>query len=348
MVTVTAENLSIIGRAALEMDLFLRVPRHGLAGASAQGLEFGGVWGHGAEVRARFQLFLTLLAGLMGLPWAGAALGQYEYDPYGNRVQETGVRAEQNPFAYAGKYLDRETGLINFGFRYYSPELGRWLGRDPLGEAGGLNLYGFNHNSPLNYFDPFGLQAEDLEDLINSLPNGGLSQEMKAEYDSLLGELGDTLGESAVGVVPIGRLGPLLPKLRKVPRAAEQAGDLTQANKLKDAVQKAESTAKQAAQAGKGCDLGAAKSALPVPRGKAPEFPSGQISESGVLRQAQNYLGPGYKEVSPGRYVSADGTRQFRYGAHETRNSANHHAHFESLEDGRVTENAVVKIVPDP
>ena len=92
----------------------------------------------------------------------------------------------------------------------------------------------------------------------------------------------------------------------------------------------------------------AAKTTVPVPRGRAPEIPSGQITESGVLRQAENYLGRGYKEVSPGRYVSADGTRQFRYGAHETRNPANHHAHFESLQGGRVTENAVVKIVPDP
>lgn len=69
-----------------------------------------------------------------------------------------------------------------------------------------------------------------------------------------------------------------------------------------------------------------------VPRGRAPEFQSGQLTESGVLRQAENYLGAGYREVSPGRYVSADGTRQFRYGAHETRNATNHHAHFESLE----------------
>jgi len=92
----------------------------------------------------------------------------------------------------------------------------------------------------------------------------------------------------------------------------------------------------------------AAKTTVPVPRGRAPEIPSDQITESGVLRQAENYLGRGYKEVSPGRYVSADGTRQFRYGVHETRNPANHHAHFESLQGGRVTENAVVKIVPDP
>ncbi len=91
-----------------------------------------------------------------------------------------------------------------------------------------------------------------------------------------------------------------------------------------------------------------AKATPPIPRRRPPEIPSGQITESGVMRQAENYLGSGYTEVSPGRYVSADGTRQFRYGAHETRNPANHHAHFESLDGGRVTENSAVKIVPDP
>ena len=102
--------------------------------------------------------------------------------------------------------------------------------------------------------------------------------------------------------------------------------------------------------AGKVDDVGslAAKATPPIPRGRPPEIPSGQITESGVMRQAENYLGSGYTEVSPGRYVSADGTRQFRYGAHETRNPANHHAHFESLDGGRVTENSAVKIVPDP
>ena len=35
--------------------------------------------------------------------------------------------------------------------------MGRWLSRDPLGEEGGLNLYVFVQNNPLNYFDPYGL-----------------------------------------------------------------------------------------------------------------------------------------------------------------------------------------------
>ncbi|MFN7576353.1 MAG: hypothetical protein ACK5SA_14985, partial [Planctomycetota bacterium] len=86
--------------------------------------------------------------------------------------------------------------------------------------------------------------------------------------------------------------------------------------------------------------------ATPVRRlGRAPEFPAGRLHEDAVLDRAIDYLGPGYRELSPGRYLSSDGLRQFRYGAHEVRNPANHHAHFEALDEfGRVIENSVVEI----
>jgi uncharacterized protein (DUF2235 family) len=53
--------------------------------------------------------------------------------------------------------MDQETGLSYYGYRYYSPTMGRWLSRDPLGEAGGVNLVGFVGNSPENATDPLGL-----------------------------------------------------------------------------------------------------------------------------------------------------------------------------------------------
>ena len=79
--------------------------------------------------------------------------------------------------------------------------------------------------------------------------------------------------------------------------------------------------------------------------GRAPEFPAGRLHEDQVLDRALDYLGPGYREASPGRYVSADKLRQFRYGAHELRNPAKHHCHFEALDEfGHVIENSVVEI----
>jgi len=46
-----------------------------------------------------------------------------------------------------------------YAYRYYSPQLGRFINRDPIGERGGVNLYGFVGNSPVNHLDRFGEQA---------------------------------------------------------------------------------------------------------------------------------------------------------------------------------------------
>ena len=50
--------------------------------------------------------------------------------------------------------------VVISGYRYYLPETGRWLSRDPLGERGGLNLYAFVINNAINYFDFLGLCGE--------------------------------------------------------------------------------------------------------------------------------------------------------------------------------------------
>jgi len=48
-------------------------------------------------------------------------------------------------------------GVTHYGYRYYDPMTGRWPSRDPIGEKGGLNLYGFVWNSGVNYLDKLGL-----------------------------------------------------------------------------------------------------------------------------------------------------------------------------------------------
>ena len=71
----------------------------------------------------------------------GSNAAEYEYGPYGEPLRATGPYADQNPFRFSTKYLDTETGLYYYGFRYYAPELGRSLNRDPLGESGGLGIW---------------------------------------------------------------------------------------------------------------------------------------------------------------------------------------------------------------
>ncbi len=98
---------------------------------------------------------------VMGLVKAsdGTVCAQYEYLPYGEQVTASGTMAGSNPIRFSTKYKDNETGLYYYGYRYYSSSLGRWLSRDPIEEQGGLNLYGFVNNDPVNYIDPLGKET---------------------------------------------------------------------------------------------------------------------------------------------------------------------------------------------
>jgi RHS repeat-associated protein len=60
-------------------------------------------------------------------------------------------------FAFHGQFSDSETGWVNYGFRYYVPLLGRWLGRDPIEERSGLNILSSYANSPVTKWDLLGL-----------------------------------------------------------------------------------------------------------------------------------------------------------------------------------------------
>jgi RHS repeat-associated protein len=81
----------------------------------------------------------------------------YEYAPYGEILASSGDFAAVNPFRFSTKYHDDETGLIDFGRRLYDPLLGRWINRDPIGEFGGANLYGYVRNGPIDRLDRLGL-----------------------------------------------------------------------------------------------------------------------------------------------------------------------------------------------
>ncbi len=86
----------------------------------------------------------------------GAVAAHYEYSPFGRIIASTGT-SDDFAFRFSTKYQDNETDLLYYGFRYYVPETGRWLSRDPIGERGGLNLYAFVGNDGVNWVDSFGL-----------------------------------------------------------------------------------------------------------------------------------------------------------------------------------------------
>jgi RHS repeat-associated protein len=126
----------------------------------------GGVGGL-LSVRHGGQTYVPLMDGngnVMGLQGLGGAkdsqtVARSDYDAFGNRITNTApeLGEEVNPFGFSTKFTDEATGLVYYGFRYYSPELGRWLSRDPIGERGGINLYGMVRNNPVNRIDVNGL-----------------------------------------------------------------------------------------------------------------------------------------------------------------------------------------------
>ena len=96
---------------------------------------------------------------VMGLVNAtnGNISAKYEYGPFGEVFCSVGDMVKVNPFGFSTKYTDSETDFVYYGYRYYSPALGRWMSRDPIEERGGLNLYAFVNNDPVNLYDPHGL-----------------------------------------------------------------------------------------------------------------------------------------------------------------------------------------------
>jgi RHS repeat-associated protein len=84
---------------------------------------------------------------------AGNRVSTHAYTPYGQAI---GDDFSLQPFGMSTKRSDFSSGLVYFGYRFYMPNLGRWLNRDPLQEAGGINLYAYVNGDPMGYVDPDG------------------------------------------------------------------------------------------------------------------------------------------------------------------------------------------------
>ena len=93
---------------------------------------------------------------------SGTVKERYAFSAFGVRRILTpafGDRATSEcdfTFAFQGQFLDIESGFLNYGYRYYSPHLGRWFSKDPIAERGGNSLYAYSNNAPTNFVDLFG------------------------------------------------------------------------------------------------------------------------------------------------------------------------------------------------
>ena len=105
----------------------------------------------------------------------GQDVGHYRYDAFGNTLEAVGPRAAENPYRFSTKPIHERSGFYDFGFRFYSPGMGRWLNRDPLEEEGGINLYAMVGNNPINNTDEYGLHwVDDVTRWVNDTVNGFL------------------------------------------------------------------------------------------------------------------------------------------------------------------------------
>ena len=102
----------------------------------------------------------------------GNVVAEYIYDAFGKLIASSGPMANVFSLRYSTKYFDSETGFYYYGRRFYSPKLMRWITRDPIGEEGGVNLYGFCHNA-----------AVSVVDLLGNVPSGVTFLNAYSPYD---------------------------------------------------------------------------------------------------------------------------------------------------------------------
>ncbi len=86
-------------------------------------------------------------------------VASYRYDPFGNTISSSGTLASANDYHFSGKEIHSNSGMYYYGYRFYDPSLERWINRDPIEEEGGVNLYVFVANDPIERIDTRGLYA---------------------------------------------------------------------------------------------------------------------------------------------------------------------------------------------
>jgi len=92
----------------------------------------------------------------------GEAVWTAEYEAWG-RIRNETVSDDPKvniPFRFQGQYYDEESGLHYNRFRYYDPQIGRFISQDPIGFAGSDNFYEYASN-PIVWVDPWGLQKRE-------------------------------------------------------------------------------------------------------------------------------------------------------------------------------------------
>lgn len=102
---------------------------------------------------------------------SGKTVQTYVYDSFGD-LKDQKNRIKQ-PYAYTGREWDKETGLYYYRARYYDPIDGRFISKDPIGFAGGINLFNYTDSNPINRTDPLGLTWSSNGSFLSGWMTGG-------------------------------------------------------------------------------------------------------------------------------------------------------------------------------
>ncbi len=121
----------------------------------------------------------------------GSVVREFDYDPWGvqEEVYTAADFAPEASIGFTGHYEHGWSGLTLAPLRAYRADLGRWIKRDPIKEAGGINLYAYAGNNPVNFTDPLGLLYSGgfWQSLFVNLGLGGLDCFGSGAYDGYLG-----------------------------------------------------------------------------------------------------------------------------------------------------------------
>ncbi len=123
---------------------------------------------------------------------SGDVVERYDYDPYGKTyitdsslTTYLGESKYGNPFMWTGQAFDQNTRQYHFWARAYSPHLGRWLQRDPLGYVDGVSLYEYVCSDPMGFVDSLGLYNFGGLNMMHTeigKKEAGMTSEELAEY----------------------------------------------------------------------------------------------------------------------------------------------------------------------
>jgi RHS repeat-associated protein len=137
------------------------------------------------------------------------------------------------PAEWAGSLVVEQadaSGLLYRRNRYYDPSSGRFTQPDPIGLAGGLNVYGFANGDPVSYSDPFGLCPEEMRDEDGRCP-GGLSVEEWGRVEQATYEMKFDSALEVLGALYAGRIQGFSEQSTAVGRVTPERPDIIQINR---------------------------------------------------------------------------------------------------------------------